>query len=167
MNTAGGTEPAERSARLGHAIAAGLLAAVFLASFLDMAQWRVAWLPAVGDGEGSTLCLLRQLTGLPCPTCGLTRAFCSISRGGFAEAVAFHPLGPLVYVIFLALLVRSAGIAITGRMWLGGLARVLIISLPVLAIATLVIWVVRLGFMVSSGEAAAAWAKSTLGMLFT
>jgi len=167
MNTAGGTERAERRTRLGHAIAAGLLAVVFLASFLDMARWRADWLPAVGDGEGSTLCLLRQLTGLPCPTCGLTRAFCSISHGGFAEAVAFHPMGPLVYAIFLALLVRSAGIALTGRMWLVGLARVLIISLPILAVATLVIWVVRLGFMVTSGEAAAAWAKSVLGGFFT
>jgi hypothetical protein len=41
--------------------------------------------------------------GLPCPGCGLTRAFCLMTHGRFSEALAFHPLAPamLGYITFL------------------------------------------------------------------
>lgn len=44
-----------------------------------------------------SICVFRMLTGLPCMTCGLTRAFHALSLGHFWEAVAYHPLSPLVY----------------------------------------------------------------------
>lgn len=47
------------------------------------------------------MCLLtglgfKALTGLPCPTCGLTRALCHALRGDWAGSVSYHPAGILV-----------------------------------------------------------------------
>lgn len=44
------------------------------------------------------LCPFRRLTGLPCPTCGLTRSWSAALHGRLGESVAFHPLGPLTVV---------------------------------------------------------------------
>lgn len=54
------------------------------------------------------LCLFYWLTHRPCPLCGMTRALFSLAKGRWEDAVAFHPLSPLV---FAALIV-----------WLGTLA---------------------------------------------
>jgi hypothetical protein len=47
------------------------------------------------------ICLFRLITGLPCLTSGMTRAFHAISLGHFWEAVGYHPLSPLFYGLTL------------------------------------------------------------------
>jgi hypothetical protein len=60
----------------------------------------VVWVGLAGlapsSDPASTVCLLRRTTGIDCPGCGMTRAFSSLARGDVGEAVAFHPLAPLV-----------------------------------------------------------------------
>jgi hypothetical protein len=48
------------------------------------------WVPA--PGIQSTVCLLRRLTGLPCPGCGMTRAFAHLAKGEWAAAASDHLL---------------------------------------------------------------------------
>jgi len=38
---------------------------------------------------------LRGVTGIPCPTCFLTRATCSALTGNIAESVHYHVFGPI------------------------------------------------------------------------
>ena len=63
-------------------------------------------------------CPLRSLTGLPCPTCFLTRATSSSLQGDWSEALAQHAFGPLVAG---ALLVWSVQAIRRRRIWPGGL----------------------------------------------
>jgi hypothetical protein len=150
-----------RSDRLVHALVAAAMAAVFVASFcsIDRVRFRE---PLAGQEGPVALCLLRHLTGIPCPTCGMTRSFCCMSRGEFAEAALFHPLGPVIYAMLAVVFVRSAGIALLGRTWLGRTARVLVWSVPVLGIVAVAIWVVRLWHLAASGAVAEAWQGSLL-----
>jgi hypothetical protein len=39
------------------------------------------------------VCVFHWLTGLPCPTCGMTRAVCHAVHGHWAQSVAWHPAG--------------------------------------------------------------------------
>ena len=50
---------------------------------------------------GPVICPVPLTLGIPCPGCGITRAFGLASHGHFAEAYAFHPLWPLVLAYFL------------------------------------------------------------------
>ncbi len=52
-----------------------------------------------------SLCPFHNLTGLPCPGCGLTRAFVCCAHGQLAAAFAYHPLGPILFsaALFLAI----------------------------------------------------------------
>ena len=58
-------------------------------------------LPNGGD-LGVSLCYFKRWTDLPCPGCGLTRCFVCIAHGRFADAVHYHPFGPLVFLIAVA-----------------------------------------------------------------
>ncbi len=45
-------------------------------------------------------CPLRSLTGVPCPTCGMTRAFVALASGDLAGAVQHHAFAPVLAVGF-------------------------------------------------------------------
>lgn len=48
-------------------------------------------------------CPIRSLTGIPCPTCGVTRALLSLLRLDFAGYFRYNPMAvPLCVAIFLA-----------------------------------------------------------------
>ncbi len=59
----------------------------------------MAWLALVGlvewlrpAGCAVSLCILRNVTGLPCPTCGSTRAVRALAAGRPIEALGHNPL---------------------------------------------------------------------------
>lgn len=52
------------------------------------------------DGAGVPVCLLRYLSGLPCPGCGLTRAFSSLLHGRVEAAFTYHPFVFLLLPLF-------------------------------------------------------------------
>jgi len=47
--------------------------------------------------SGVELCAFHALTDLQCPGCGMTRAFCAISHGQFADAWGLNPLSFYLY----------------------------------------------------------------------
>lgn len=46
---------------------------------------------------GGGVCLIKQATGIPCPSCGTTRAIDALLHGHFAESVLLNPFGLLVF----------------------------------------------------------------------
>lgn len=52
------------------------------------------WVPS-GDPSGA-ICLSRRLLHIPCPGCGMTRAFAHLAKGEWGAALALHPLAPAV-----------------------------------------------------------------------
>jgi hypothetical protein len=78
------------------------------------------WAPA--DGPGFTLCPLRLFTGLPCPGCGMTRAFAHLAKGEWSAAVHDHPLAPLL-AAELALAWAAWGASASGLVRLPALVK--------------------------------------------
>lgn len=63
---------------------------VSLGVFLGLAVWLTARLP-------TPQCAFHTLTGLPCLTCGATRAAWQFLHGHFAASLVFNPLAFLLY----------------------------------------------------------------------
>lgn len=63
---------------------------VSLGTFSSAALWFAARLP-------TPQCLFHSLTGLPCPTCGATRAAYQFLHGHFAASFFFNPLAFLTF----------------------------------------------------------------------
>ncbi|HKA20536.1 MAG TPA: DUF2752 domain-containing protein [Blastocatellia bacterium] len=55
-----------------------------------------------------TLCGFKNLTGLPCPGCGLTHSFCALAKGDVGDAFGFNLLGPVLFLALVILWIRSA-----------------------------------------------------------
>ena len=87
---------------------------------------------ALGGG-----CLILAWTGLPCPTCGMTRATLCLLTGRFAEIFDYHPLfwAPYLTVILSVLTVPM-------KKWRKQLACAVL----ALALALIAVWIVRVAF---------------------
>ena len=92
------------------------------------------------------VCASAGVLGIPCPGCGLTRAVLTALDGRLTEAIALHPLFPLVAPLFAYALVTTGYHYVVGspstRMpeTLDRVASYLAISIATLAIG---IWVAR------------------------
>jgi hypothetical protein len=125
-------DPARRRSKAWHAaVSAAALGAAALANPVRPLPFDV--------------CLFKHLTGLPCQTCGLTRAVCFAVRGEWAQSVAYHPAGPLVAVSLGVLAVWAATESYRGQPIAEGLRRRAgAMLLTAGAGLSLVTWVVRL-----------------------
>lgn len=97
---------AERELVRARVMAAGAAVAVLVASYL--------YAPYVHDGP--VVCLLRGLVGIPCPSCGLTRAFCALAHGELVEAMHYHALSPLLFGAVVATPFVAAYEVVTGHL---------------------------------------------------
>ena len=91
------------------------------------------------------LCLLKTLTGLSCPTCGLTRAVCHALQGDWVASLGFHAAGILVVVSLMGWVTwmsleawRGQALWVTRRKTLAKLAGAGI------ALVSLATWIARL-----------------------
>ncbi len=71
------------------------------------------WLKGWHSGLPGLSCPLRALTGIPCPTCFLTRATAAALNGQLSASVQLHAFGPLAAA---ALVVWSAAALRSGRL---------------------------------------------------
>ena len=60
-----------------------------------------------------SICVIYNTTGLPCPSCGMTRAFLYLAKFDFAEAFHYHPLFPMVPLLFFSYLKGNQKLLIT------------------------------------------------------
>jgi hypothetical protein len=72
-----------------------------------------AWVPP--EGARFAFCPLRRFVGLPCPACGMTRAFAHLAKGEWSAAVRDHPLAP-VLAAELGLAWAAWGCALAGQL---------------------------------------------------
>jgi hypothetical protein len=103
-------------------------------------------LKGLHPGLPGLCCPLRALTGVPCPTCYLTRATAASLVGRWQEAVHLHAFGPLAAA---ALLVWSVQALRTGRLFP---LRVQGTHLALTAVALLLYWAGRMVLGVALGR---------------
>lgn len=75
----------------------GLSASPIVAAYLYNNGYQPAW-----------SCPLRYWTGIPCPTCGMTRSFIAMVQGNLAQAAAYHLFGPVLFIGLLLAIVQIA-----------------------------------------------------------
>jgi len=100
-----------------------IVAALVLAGclvVLGLAVWLKPDPRGLGTHEqlGFGPCGFLVLTGYPCPTCGMTTAFCHAVRGHWWRAVVAQPMGFLLALATVVVTVAAGIVLVTGRPWL-------------------------------------------------
>lgn len=72
-----------------------------LLSVISLAVLFTSFVLPAGGFPGIDTCAFHSITGLSCPSCGLTRAFCAISHGHFHDAWSLHPFSFPLYALVL------------------------------------------------------------------
>jgi hypothetical protein len=90
-------------------------------------------------------CNFLRLTGLPCPSCGMTTSFALLMHGDVGNSLRANPVGTLLAVCLLAAIPWSLAGAIRGRwLWVRTLEPVLLKGVIVLTTLAVARWVVML-----------------------
>ena len=128
------SKPLQTDQRIIRVSVAGILFMILIFSFLfDPSKYQLIE------------CAFHNITGLPCPSCGLTRSFHSMAHLHFNDAFGLNWMGPVLFTGILLLGFMLFGEAVSGsRIQF----RSKVISLKVLFFGLiglwLVVWVVRL-----------------------
>lgn len=59
-------------------------------------------------------CSFHQLTGLSCPTCGMSRSLYELSQFNILQSFKMHLFGPVIYLLAVVLFVKLSIEVITG-----------------------------------------------------
>jgi hypothetical protein len=51
--------------------------------------------------ESPLFCPIKALTGIPCPSCGMTRSFLAIARGNLPASIEYHLFGIILFISLL------------------------------------------------------------------
>ncbi len=103
-----------------------------VAALLFPAAVVLPYLPALHGGQSGVPCLLRTLTGMPCPLCGMTTSVEATVRLHLRDALMANPAGIALVAGAIALLLyrpRTLSVPIAvlpfilGAMWLFELHR--------------------------------------------
>ncbi len=81
--------------------------AVLIAAGLALAFWLEPGTLGTISGTRLSLCPFRNLTGLPCPGCGMTRAFHHLAHGELQEALLLNPISVILFVSSIVELANS------------------------------------------------------------
>lgn len=91
------------------------------------------------------VCVFKRLTGIPCPTCGLTRALCHALHGDWGVSFGYHPAGILLAAGLIGWMLWSAAEAAGGRRFAeAARGRLCTSMIGAGIVVSITAWVVRL-----------------------
>ena len=63
--------------------------------------WLYINISNTGFKPANGVCLFKNVTGIPCPSCGATRSVLALIHGNFQRAIAVNPLGIIISAVLL------------------------------------------------------------------
>jgi len=128
--------------RLSLVLLATVLVGVFaLAILLNPYKNGRVWTEGTHRQLGLPPCTFKELTGVPCPTCGMTSSFALLMRADLVHSLQANAAGTLLALFLLFLIPWSVASALRGRLlFFRSLEAVLLRAAIVLLILMLARW---------------------------
>ncbi|MDN5717314.1 MAG: DUF2752 domain-containing protein [Janibacter sp.] len=106
--TAPSAPPAQRRVHLTRGLSIGQRAVVPVLALISLVGLIIArvW-PVQSVVSGDATCIMRILTGLPCPGCGMTRSWVHMAHGDVLTAFEYNVFGPLAMAAAAGLVIYT------------------------------------------------------------
>lgn len=103
---------------------------VYLSTFLDPHQEH-------------SVCIYKNITGYPCPGCGMTRSTISLFRGDFLQSLMWNPLAIIVNIMAITALIWMLYDLITNKPSFDKISKIKLhpIYLIIIALIVLANWI--------------------------
>ena len=98
---------------------------------------------------GLAPCSFYQLTGRPCPSCGMTTAFAHMAHAQPLQAVIVQPMGALLFILTAIVAVALTITSLTGRSWLHLAYQP---TAPLWLYGLLALWLASWGYKIAYGQ---------------
>jgi hypothetical protein len=91
-------------------------------------------------------CVLRHTFGVKCALCGMTHSLCAMARGNIAQALEYHPLGPVLFGFIIFEIVYRIWAIVVSPKRVGVIMRKAHLGLIVLVVCAIFAnWAIYLG----------------------
>lgn len=112
---------------------------------IGLALWGViAFMAVIDQPPKLWICIFHRLSGLPCPSCGMTRALFAAAHFKFREAFAWHPIGPMLFAAAIVALLIFAIESAIGRSLIPIGEREIKVMLISFVVCMLLCWIIRI-----------------------
>ena len=131
-----------------------VLGAALLTGVLGLARWLRPDERGYGTHEqlGLPPCAFRLITGVPCPSCGMTTSFAYVVRGRLLAAVLVNPGGCLLAIGSAGLIPWCLASAVVGRtIGIRSPERATIVTVLIVIGLSAVAWAIRVFFFGEQG----------------
>jgi hypothetical protein len=98
-------------------IALGIVALFGIAMYLDPYRGGHVWRQETHKQLGLPECNFMKLTGLPCPSCGMSTSFALLVRGDLWNSLCANAVGTMLAAFLMLVLPWSALCALRGRLF--------------------------------------------------
>lgn len=78
-----------------------LYTAIFIACLAGYIWLSFSFTSSAIGNNSVEVCIVKHVTGMPCPSCGSTRSVISLTKGDFQQALTTNPLGYIIGLIML------------------------------------------------------------------
>ncbi|MFA4030261.1 MAG: hypothetical protein GDYSWBUE_001903 [Candidatus Fervidibacterota bacterium] len=104
----------------------------------------ITWMAFLSQPPKLWQCMFHKFSGLPCPSCGMTRSLFAAAHGRFKEAFSWHPMGVVLFAAEVGGALALSLEAMTGKRLLRFNGRAVRTILIALMVCLLLCWVIRL-----------------------
>ena len=126
-------------------IAVGLVLVFAMALWLNPYRDGQVWLMETHRQLGLPECNFKRITGLPCPSCGMTSSFALLMHGDLVNSLKANAVGTLLALVCLAYIPWALWSALRGRrLWIVSFERVLLRLVVVFLVLMLCRWAIVL-----------------------